>query len=83
MKMKTITRKIKVYEYDELSGDSQDKAVTDYINFIIEVIPYEELSESMQTPWFVGSYIWEYAKDEILENVREYPYLKNGDIFNK
>lgn len=40
-------------------------------------------SESMHTPWFMGSYIAEYAMDEIIAYVKTQSYLINGDIFNE
>lgn len=91
--MKIIIKKYQVYEYDELTKDAQNKVINDHIKWIIECIPYDKLSldmkravdksESMQTPWFVGSYIYEYAMNEILEYVKTQSYLINGDIFDE
>ena len=39
-------------------------------------------SEDMRTPWFLGSYIWEYAEKEVLELCRGNEYLKDGTVFN-
>lgn len=89
--MKKISKIYEVFTYDELTDTSKNKAIEDYINFVIEVIPYNNLSEDMKkaiiksedmkTPWFVGSYIYEYAKIEIIENLKEYDFLENGTIF--
>ena len=67
--------KIKVYKYNELSETVKTKIINNTINFFLE-LPYENLSEKMKkavdkaeslyTPWFSGSYIWEYARDEII-----------------
>ncbi len=90
--MQKITVTYEVYEYKELAEDAKNKVINNYINFIIECVPYKYLSEnmkkavdkanSMQTPWFTGSYIYEYALDEILEGVKQNKYLIDGKIFN-
>ena len=91
--MKNITKTYQVYSYDELSEKVQEKVINDYITFILEAVPYENMSndmrkacdkaERMQTPWFTGSYIWEYCQEGILDNVMDYQYLENGDVFNE
>ncbi len=87
---KTVT--YTVYRFSELSKAAQDKAVSDEINFILEVTDYAKLSsnmkravdkaEQMRTPWFTGSYIWDYAKEEVFASVRQNNYLKDGSVFN-
>ena len=91
--MKIVTKTYKVYEYNELIPNIQNKIINDHINWIINHIPYEKLSgnmkkavtqgEVMQTPWFTGSYIYEYCLDEILLYLTTQNYLCNGDIFNE
>lgn len=91
--MTIVTKTYKVYSFIELSDDVKSKVINDYINFILEVISYDKMSidmkkaidkaNSMQTPWFAGSYIYEYCLNEIMENVNQYEYLENGDIFNE
>ena len=90
--MKKITKEYEVYSYDELLPVAKDKAVSDYIQFLMDVIPYEQLdgnlkkavdkAEDMKTPWFTASYVWEYCKDEIIEGCKQYEYLNDGSIFN-
>ena len=92
MKIIKNKKEFQTYRYNELDKVAQEKAVNDYINFVIDCYNYEQMSdkmkkavekaEAMQTPWFVGSYIWEYCKEEILEAVKDYTYFKNGNIFN-
>ena len=89
--MKTVTKTIEVYEFNELSESTKMKVINDYINFLLEVSDYNDISdnmkkaidkaESMQTPWFTGSYVYEYCFDDIMENVNEYDYLINGSIY--
>lgn len=90
--MRIITPKpYKVYKYNELKKDIQHKVINDQVKWILECIPYEELSdnmkkaidksEKMQTPWFAGSYIVEYAMNEIISMVAEFEYLKDGSIY--
>lgn len=89
--MKVYTKTFEVYQYKELSKESKEVAINNYINFIIEVIPYNDLSdnikkaidkaEAMYTPWFTGNYIYEYALLEIEENLEKESFLINGEIF--
>lgn len=85
-------RTVLVYKFNELSEKAQTVAINGFINFMMD-IGYESLSpamkkavdkaESMRTPWFIGSYIWEYAKDEVLDGVKQYEYHKNGEVFTE
>ena len=88
--MKKITKEFEVFGFCELSEEGQEKAINDAIDFFLEC-DFSYLSpemkkaikkaESMKTPWFTGSYIWEYAKEEIKDFCKEYNYLKDGTIF--
>ena len=90
--METVTVTYKVYDYDELNEKAKEKVINDTIEVMLEAIPYENQSpsiqkaidkaESMRTPWFTGSYILDYAEDEIEEWARAYGYLDNGEVFN-
>ena len=89
--MKTITKIIKIYEFSELDEHAKMKAVNNYINFLLEALPYEDMTDDMKkaidkaehikTPWFAGSYIFDYCIDEITENVNDYSYLSDGNIY--
>ena len=89
--MKIVTKNYEVYDFEELSEEIKGKVICDNIKFIIECYDYEELSDnikkgidkanSMLTPWFIGEYIFEYAKEEIIENCKDYQYTKDGNIF--
>ena len=85
--MRTISTT--VYTFDELSEEAQQKAISDHINFEIEVMdensPYYELAlkmEKMQTPWFLPEYIYEKAKDVIIETIRinNYEFTSEGKL---
>lgn len=90
--MRIVTKHYEVYSFNELNHTAREKAINDAIMFYIECVPFENMSNDMQraineaddmkTPWFVGSYIFEYCKDEILEFCSDYDYLENGKIFN-
>ena len=91
--MKTITKIIKIYEFSELDEHAKMKAVNNYINFLLETLPYEAMSndmkkacdkaEHMNTPWFMGSYIFDYCIDEIQESLQEfYEFLADGSIYS-
>jgi hypothetical protein len=87
--MRTV--RTKVFKFDELSSEAKEKAINDHINFEIEVMDENtclifdkavKKSEQMQTPWFLGSYIFEYHKDIILESVRSFEFLKDGSLYH-
>ena len=89
--MKKITKTFEVYSYDELDQEIKDKIINDEVALILnfdysdqskQVKKAIDKAEEMLTPWFAGSYVWDYAKDEVLENIRDREYLKDGDIFN-
>lgn len=73
--MKNIIRRYKVLSYRELNQDQKDQAINEYIQDYLEYTEWNHLSpnakkavkkaEDMQTPWFAGSYIWDYCKQEI------------------
>lgn len=91
--MKTIIKTYNVYSFNELSEKSKEFAINDYINnWCLKVLQYEEMSNNMkkaidkanamQTPWFAGSYIYEYCLAEIkdfLNNFEVY-FLEDGNV---
>ena len=89
--MKTITKEYQVFNFNELSNEAKEKAVNDDINYFLECTPYEDMegkykkaidkAEAMQTPWFTGSYIYEYCKKDIEKNLKEELFFKDGSIF--
>ena len=89
--MKTITKEFKIYSYDELSEEAKQKAINDEIESFLDCVPYEDMDKNykmavdkanaMQTPWFTAGYIWEYCKDDILEILKGYEFLENGEYF--
>jgi len=86
---------IDLYTFDELSEDLKTKVINQHIDTLIEVVDFESLnhnsnmykayreSEKMQTPWFIGEYIWDYCKKQIQEDVRAFEYYDNGEIFDE
>lgn len=81
--MKTV--QITLYEFDELSMEARDRAISDQINFEIETMnedsPYYETAlkmEEMKTPWFLGQEIYYADKDSIIETIKA-----NGYFFTK
>lgn len=84
---------INTYRFKELPENIQDKIINKTITFYLECIQFENLSKEMQqainkanemqTPWFTGSYIWEYAKKEVLKECDAFNYLINGDVINE
>ena len=90
--MKTITKMIEVYEFNELSESAKMEVINEHINFLLEALPYEDMTddmkkaidkaEHMRTPWFLGSYVYEYCYAEIMEGLGEYKFLSDGDIYS-
>ena len=92
--METITKTYEVYTFDELSEEAKDKAISDHIDFWMEIFCNDENApesykqavetcERLQTPWFLGQVVYENAKNEIVEEIKinEYQFLKSGEIF--
>jgi len=89
--MKIITKTIEVYGFSELGNDAKKQAINDCIHCMLEDIEYDNMTENMRkaigkaenmkTPWFAGSYVYEYCLNEIMENVNGYSYLIDGSIY--
>ena len=84
--MKTV--EITLYSFSELNTEAREKAINQRINDMIEFEAndhYEnwpefkkaiDKAESMYTPWFAGSYVWDYCGEQILIDLND-----NGEIF--
>jgi hypothetical protein len=93
MRMEKVTKEYDVYQFNELGEVARKRAIESAISFYMESVPYEEMSTTMQqacdkaddmrTPWFTGSYIWDYCEDEIIESCEGYEYTEDGSIFNR
>lgn len=90
--MKKITKTYEVYEFDELSQESKDIVIMDYIVFLMETADEESVvwdsilkAEANKTPWFSAEIIWEDHKDLILEDLKNsgHQFLKNGTLFGE
>lgn len=87
--MKTIIETKIAYSYNELSQTAKQNAVNNAINDMIEYEMsdhYEnwpefkkaiDKADQMKTPWFYGSYIWDYCKGSIVADLED-----RGEIFN-
>ena len=90
-----IVKKIKIYDFKELDQNIQENIINDFINMIVEMTNFEKLNKNsnlykaykkckeLQTPWFLGQYIWDYDKKNILKMCKSYNYLKNGEIYEE
>lgn len=85
--MRTI--RIKLYKFNELSKQAQDKAISDHIEFEIEVMskksPYFYLAEEMdrmRTPWFLAGEIYKHHFASICQTIllNEYEFTKDGKL---
>lgn len=92
--MRTI--RTKVYQFSELSEQAKQKIITQRIEDMMQwehSDNYEnwpeykkaiDRAEEMQTPWFAGSYVWEYCGADIvaaLNDCKESQYTKDGNFF--
>ena len=84
---------IKVYRFNELEEDIQDKVINTFIEDLIYLTDFENLdkhtnlykafkkSEDLQTPWFLGSYIFEYCNKDIIKILNSEYFYKNGEVY--
>ena len=91
--METIIKKINIYKYDELEETAKNRVINEYIEAIILTTDFSMLdkrsnlyrafkeSEKMQTPWFLGQYIWEYCEKQILKTLKSHKYYENGGLY--
>ena len=91
--MRTLTVEVKLYKFNELSEKAKETAINNEIQFMLDVYDVEseyvsdeykraiKKADAMQTPWFAGEYIWEYCKDEVLDNLSRYEFTGDGKIY--
>lgn len=87
-----------VYSFDELSKDAQNNAISNHIQLWLDIKDIEEeksknsnfykafvKSEEMRTPWFLGSYVYEYCRDDIVAELKEMEleFYPNGKIYSE
>lgn len=85
------TKIINLYTFDELSNEAKEKAISDQIEFEIEIMdedsPYYKYAiemEKYQTPWFLGSEIYHNEKESLIETIKinEYTFTSEGIMEN-
>lgn len=91
--MRKITKEYTIYEYNELSEDSQEKAIYDYIEELLNFVDFATLNknsnlykaikkaEDMLTPWFTNQYVWEYCQKSILKDLKKSEYYEDGSVY--
>ena len=84
---------INIYKFKELKEEIQEKVICNYIDELIATTDFEEISknsnmykaykkaEKMQTPWFIGQYIWQFCEDRILKDLNKLEFEKDGEIY--
>lgn len=81
---------INIYTFDELSNEAKERAISDHINFEIEVAgkdsyiyPAIEEADRLQTPWFTASIVYEMFKDSIIDTIKinRYEFTADGKIY--
>lgn len=91
--MRTETKTIKIYNFDELNEDIKNTVINNYIEILLTTVDISNLNkntnlykaikkaEDMRTPWFSSQYVWEFCRNSILKDVKKYEYLENGTIY--
>ncbi|MFW6015517.1 MAG: hypothetical protein ACOCRK_03705 [bacterium] len=84
---------ITAYRYEELDESAKNQAIYSHIMFWIENKEYDDVNKGkyekaideayrLNTPWFLNHYIYDYCKEEIIEELKtnEYMFDKNGTL---
>ena len=92
--METITKTIKIYNFNELNEEAKGKALYNYIDFLVNTIDditklnknsnlYKAIkkAEDMKTPWFVYDYVYTYCNKQILRTIKKYKYFEDGELY--
>lgn len=92
--MKTITKEINIYKYNELNEEAQNRAISNYIEDLVMYTDFTSLDKrsnlykaykicelELKTPWFIGQYVWDYCKKDILKELKKWDYYENGGVF--
>jgi hypothetical protein len=91
--MKTVIVEYEVFEYNELSHDAKNKAISEAIKYIMDhdfetieklwpdVAKAIEKAESMRTPWFASQYICDLCQDTLLAILNYENYLEDGSLW--
>ena len=91
--MKKIVKEFNIYKFNELKEESKDKVINNFIEELVEFTDFSKISknsnlykaykqcEDLQTPWFIGNYIYDYCKKDILKKAKKYMYYENGNIY--
>ena len=87
--MRTITTPI--YEFDELDTEGRARVINETVQYIAETADPEDCSpeilraieevDRLKTPWFLGEYIMDYAKAEVLELCTVNEYYYDGELY--
>lgn len=91
--MRTETKTIKIYKFDELDETVKNAIINTYIETLLISIDISKLNKKtnlykaikkandLKTPWFTGQYVWDFCKNNILKDVKKYEYLEDGSIY--
>mgnify|MGYP004500230841 CR=1 FL=1 len=84
---------INIYKFKELEEEAKEKVIEEYIEFLIATTDFEKINKNsnlykaykksteMLTPWFLGSYIYDFCKKQIMQDINTQKYYENGEIF--
>lgn len=93
--MITVTETKELYTYSELTVPAQFTAINQLVNAWIDMPPlvpedaqeaYDKAgrdAERMQTPWFFGEYIYDYCREQIMRELNEGYFTKDGEFYKQ
>ena len=91
--MRNVVEQKTLYKYRELTDKAKEKAMSDLIELWISTIPIDTVShnsnyykaykkcEEMRTPWFFGSYVYDYCKNQLEKELKSLEFLVDGTVY--
>lgn len=88
-----MQRTIELIEFRKLNEDAQDKVIGMWVQNLIDTTDFTKLRrnsklykaykecERMQTPWFLGEYVYEYCEPMIMKICKQYLYTADGEYY--
>ena len=85
-------KKVKVFEFDELSEEAKNYAIYEEIDLMLQIYTPKMMSENfkraidmarLKTPWFTMFYVYDYCLPEIVELIKlnKYLFTQDGKLY--
>lgn len=88
-----MKKTVELVEFKKLNNDIKTEIIDMWIDDIIETTDFSHVNHNsnlwkaykecqrLQTPWFLGSYIWEKCERMVLKICRQFLYTVDGKYF--